>query len=115
MTFFSIFFLAPIILMVGLIVWVWWRKGSYSFFSWRLGIHRRVNDFICDKRGQDIMEYALMVGFIAMVILAIMPTSFLKIFWDDVSERTSGIVGAVSVVGAIGFLGIMVMRWQKED
>lgn len=58
-------FLTPTVLVVGLVIVLWFRRNSRRTMIMRL---------FRDDRGQDLIEYAMMSGFVAMVAVAIMPS-----------------------------------------
>ena len=61
------------------------------------GFYIKLNNFLRDKRGQDLIEYALMAGFVAVAAGAIMPgvadsisTIFSKVGTNLSSASTQG-------------------------
>ena len=61
------------------------RNAGLGMLIWRLRIWR-------DSRGQDLIEYALMAGFVAIVVGAIMPavaSNISKIFSKISSVMTA--------------------------
>ena len=77
---------------------------------------KRLKELPADTRGQDLIEYALMAGFVAVAAFAIMPglaDAFVQMFARINNHLGGGWVRVVSAVCAVVILGAIVFR-RKE-
>ena len=88
-----------------------------------------LKNLACDERGQDLVEYALMAGFVAVAAVAIMPgcaTSVKFVLaraWAGLNSLPAPVVPASmdasmwrigAAVLAVLFLGVIVLRRKKS-
>ncbi len=80
-------------------------------------MQKTLKKLLADTSGQDLIEYAIMAGFVAVVAIAIMPemgekVSMVALLWGATPH--AGLTRIVCAVLAAVFLGIIVFRRKKD-
>ena len=69
-----------------------------------------------DESGQDLVEWALMVGFVAVAAFAIMPGFAVELAtWTGYGPLATSTARMAASVLAVLLLGVLIFRRKKQD